>query len=127
MPSLNKVQLIGRLGKDPEMRSLTGGKKVCSFSIAINQRWRSPEGDLKEAVEWVNLEAWGKIAEFCQQYLNKGSLVYVEGRLHTDRYEKDGENRYFTKVSINQVQSLERKSGEELNVEEDEFSKEPGF
>jgi single-strand DNA-binding protein len=123
MPNLNKVQLIGRLGKDPETRTIPGGKKVCTFSIAINQRWRSPDGELKESVEWVNLEAWGKTGEICHQYLSKGSLIYVEGRLHTERYEKDGENRYFTKVIIQQMQNLERKGGEDVVVEEEEYSK----
>jgi single-strand DNA-binding protein len=125
MPNLNKVQLIGRLGKDPETRTIPSGKKVCTFSLAVNQHWRSPDGELKESVEWVNLEAWGRIGEVCQQYLSKGNLIYAEGRLHTDRYEKDGENRYFTKVIIQNMQNLEKRSGED--VEEAEYTKEPEF
>lgn len=98
MPALNRVQLIGRLGKDPETRFTPTGKKVCHFSLAVNQRWRSGEGEPKERTEWFNLEAWGRLGEVCQQYLAKGRLVFIEGRLQTDRYEQDGETRFFTKV-----------------------------
>jgi single-strand DNA-binding protein len=112
MPSLNRVQLIGRLGKDPETRLLASGKKVCSFSIAVSQRWRSGDGDKKENTDWFNVEAWGKTGEICQQYLNKGRLIYLEGRLHTDRVEKDGDVRFYTKVTVNMVEILDKKEGE---------------
>jgi single-strand DNA-binding protein len=114
MPSLNRVQLIGRLGKDPESRSTTTGKKVSSFSMAVSQRWKSAEGENKEATEWVNVEAWGRLGEVCQQYLHKGSLVYLEGRLHTDKYEdKGGETKYYTKVVALSMQMLDRKPEDE--------------
>lgn len=127
MPNLNKVQLIGRLGKEPETRFTTSGKKVCTFSLAINERWRSPEGELKESVEWVNLEAWGRVGETCQEYLSKGSLIYAEGRLRTDRYEKDGGPKYFTKVILAQMQILERRSGDDVQIDEVEDVKDPEF
>jgi single-strand DNA-binding protein len=127
MPNLNKVQLIGRLGKDPETRFTTSGKKACAFSLAVNERWRSPDGELKESVEWVNLEAWGRVGEVCQQYLSKGSLVYIEGRLRTERYEKEGETKYFTKVVVAQMQILERKDGDDVQIEEVDGAKEPEF
>jgi single-strand DNA-binding protein len=114
MPSLNRVQLIGRLGKDPESRSTPTGKKVAHFSLAVSQRWKSGEGESKENTEWVNVEAWGRLGEVCQQYLHKGSLVFLEGRLKTDKYEdKSGETKYYTKVVALSMQMLDRKPEEE--------------
>lgn len=98
MPALNRVQLMGRLGKDPESKFTPTGKKVTHFSIAISNRWKSKEGEAKEYTEWVNVEAWGRLGEVCQEYLKKGSLIFVEGRLKTDRYEDKGETRFYTKV-----------------------------
>lgn len=112
MPSLNRVQLIGYLGKDPETRFTTTGKKVCSFSMAVNNRWRNNEGEFKEATEWFTVDAWEKLGEFVQSHLSKGSLVFLEGRLQTDRYEHEGETRYKTKVVASQVQALDRRSEE---------------
>ena len=113
MPSLNRVQLIGRLGKDPESRFTPTGKKVTSFSLAVGQRWKGADGKVKEQTEWFNIEAWGRIAEICQQYLQKGRLVFIEGRLKTDRYEDKGETKYFTKVVATFMQMLEKKAEEE--------------
>ena len=113
MPALNRVQLIGHLGKDPESRSTTTGRKVASFSLAVNRRWKSG-GESKEATDWFNVDAWGKVGELGQQYLKKGSLVYVEGRLQTDKYEdRSGETRYFTRVVADTLQFLDRKPAEE--------------
>lgn len=121
MPALNRVQLIGRLGKDPESKFTPTGKKVAHFSVAVSNRWKSGEGESKEYTEWVNVEAWGRLGEVCQEYLKKGSLVYIEGRLKTDRYETDGETRYYTKVVALTMQMLDRKPSEEpeLTVDED--------
>lgn len=106
MPALNRVQLIGRLGKDPESKFTPTGKKVAHFSVAVSNRWKSRDGETQESTEWVNIEAWERLGETCQQYLKKGSLVYVEGRLKTDKYEDKGETRYFTKVVAQMVQFL---------------------
>lgn len=121
MPTLNRVQLIGNLGKDPESRFTPTGKKVTHFSIAISNRWRGKDGDAKEYTEWVNIEAWGRLGEVCAEYLRKGSLVFVEGRLKTDKYEEKGENRYYTKVVALSMQMLDRKPAEEpvMSVEEE--------
>ena len=122
MPALNRVQLIGRLGKDPEGKFTPTGKKVVHFSVAISNRWKSKEGEAKEYTEWVNVEAWGRLGEICQEYLKKGSLVYVEGRLKTDKYEaKEGDTKYFTKVVALGMQMLDRKPSEEpmMAAEED--------
>ena len=114
MPTLNRVQLIGRLGKDPESRSTPTGKKVAHFSLAVSQRWKSAEGESKENTEWVNVEAWSRLGEICQQYLHKGSLVFLEGRLKTDKYEdKAGETKYYTKVVALSLQMLDRKPEDE--------------
>ena len=113
MPALNRVQLIGRLGRDPETRFIPTGRKVCTFSLAVNRHWKSKEGETREATDWFNVEAWGRLGEICQEYLTKGSLVYVEGRLQTDRYEQEGETRYFTKVIARHMQMLDRRPEEE--------------
>jgi single-strand DNA-binding protein len=121
MPALNRVQLIGNLGKDPESKYTPTGKKVAQFSIAVTNRWKAGN-ETRENTEWVNIEAWGRLAEICQEYLKKGSLVYVEGRLKTDKYEgKDGEARYFTKVVALGMQMLDRKPSDEpvMTAEED--------
>lgn len=122
MPTLNRIQLIGNLGKDPETRYTPSGKKVCTFSLAVNRRWKSSEGEVKESTDWFNIEAWGRLGEFCQEYLSKGRLVYVDGRVHTDRYEQGGEIRYFTKAVISNMQILDRKPEEEPVEETDEPS-----
>ncbi len=113
MPSLNRIQLIGYLGKDPETRFTPKGSKVCQFTMAVGRHWRSSEGESKEVTDWFNIEAWGKLGEICQNYLGKGRLVYIEGRLQTDRYEQEGETRYFTKVVAQQMQMLDHKPEEE--------------
>ena len=113
MPGLNKVQLIGHLGRDPESRTTPNGSKVSQFSLAVTRRWKAA-GENKEATDWFNVSVWGRLAELSQQYLKKGSLVYVEGRLQTDKYEdKSGETKYFTKVVANTLQFLDRKPAEE--------------
>ena len=106
MPALNRVQLIGYLGRDPESRYTSSGRRVTDFPIAVTQRWKGESGETKEATEWVQIETWGRLAETCHEYLGKGSLAYVEGRLKTDRYEDEGETRYFTKVVARTVQFL---------------------
>jgi single-strand DNA-binding protein len=122
MPALNHVQLIGNLGKDPETRQTISGKKVTSFSIAVNRRWRAEDGQPKEATDWFNVDAWGRLGEICQKYLSKGRLVFVEGRLQTNRYEQDGETRYFTRIVAAQMQILDRKADElELEAEPPNF------
>jgi single-strand DNA-binding protein len=110
MPSLNKVQIIGRLGKDPESRTLPSGKNVASFSVAVDRRWKNGNGEAREATEWFSVEAWGQLGEICRQYLSKGRLVYVEGRLQTDRWQDDaGDPHSRTKVVALMMQILDRK------------------
>jgi single-strand DNA-binding protein len=97
--SLNKVQLIGNLGKDPEVRYTAGGQAVATFSIATNESWKDKEGNLQEKTEWHNVVAWQRLAEICGEYLKKGKKVYIEGRLQTRNYEdKEGVKRYVTEI-----------------------------
>jgi single-strand DNA-binding protein len=120
MPTLNRVQLIGRLGKDPESKFTATGKKVAHFSLAVSNRWKGKDGESKESTEWMNIEAWGRLGEICQEYLKKGSLIFLEGRLKTDKYEDKGETKYFTKVIALILQFLDKKPTEEpMIVEED--------
>ena len=120
MPALNRVQLIGHLGKEPESRFTPNGKQVTHFSLAVTQR-RKSGSETKEYTEWVNVEAWGRLGEISQQYLKKGSLVYVEGRLKTDKYEdKAGETRYFSKVVAQLMQFLDKKQADEPVMTADE-------
>ena len=119
MPALNRVQLIGYLGKDPEIRYTPSGVKVCNFSMAVTRRWKGRDGSAKEATDWFNIEVWGKMGEISQQFLHKGSLAFIEGRLQTDRYEHEGETRYFTKVIARSMQMLDKKPEEEPDIEEE--------
>ncbi len=112
MPALNRIQLIGYLGRDPESRFTPSGKRVTHFSLGVTQHWRTGEDD-RESTEWINVEAWERLSETCQDYLRKGSLVYIEGRIKTDKYEDNGSNRYFTKVVASQVQFLDRRPSDE--------------
>ena len=121
MPALNRVQIIGNLGKDPAVRFTPSGSKVCTFSVAVNRRWKSADGEAREATDWFNVEVWGRLGEISQHYLHKGSLVFLEGRLSTDRYEHEGETRYFTKVIASSMQMLDRKAESdeaELSIED---------
>jgi len=108
------------LGKDPESKFTPTGKKVAHFSLAVSQRWKTG-GEAKDYTEWVNIEAWGRLGEVCQEYLQKGSLVYLEGRLKTDKYEdKEGEMKYYTKVVALSLQFLDKREKDEpvMTVEE---------
>ena len=117
MPALNRVQLIGYLGRDPEARFTSNGKKYATFTLAVNRNWKSAEGEKHEATDWFLVNAWGKLAEICLSYLKKGRLVFVEGRLQTDRWEDKGETHYRTTVVTQSLQILDRKP-EALEVAE---------
>ena len=111
---INKVILIGRLGKDPDLRYTPKGTAVCSFTLATNNDYNGEDGNLVKRVEWHNISAWSKLAEICSKYLKKGSKIYCEGRLQYDEYEKDGIKRYSTKVIMSDMQMLDTK-GESSN------------
>jgi single-strand DNA-binding protein len=113
---LNKIMLIGNLGRDPEMRFTPSGKPVTDFSLAVNRRRRSSEGDLTDETEWFRIVCWDRLAEITDQYLSKGTQIYVEGRLQTRRYTaNDGTERTSVDVIANELIILtprgERASG----------------
>ncbi|MGB7537302.1 MAG: single-stranded DNA-binding protein [Anaerolineales bacterium] len=97
--SLNKVMIIGYLGRDPEMRYTSSGKPVSTFSVATNRSWSSASGERHEETEWFTVVSWGNLAEICKQHLSKGSQVYIEGRLQTRRWE-DTEGKKHASVEI---------------------------
>jgi single-strand DNA-binding protein len=108
---VNKAILIGHLGRDPEVRHTQEGTAVANFSIATNESWTDKAGAKQEKVEWHNIVAWGKLGEICGQYLKKGSQAYIEGRLQTREWEKDGVKRYTTEVVAGNIQFLGGKPG----------------
>jgi len=105
--SLNKVQLIGNLGKDPELKYTSSGVAVSNFSIATAESWKDAEGNNQEKTEWHNIVAWRKLAEICGEWLKKGKRVYIEGKLQTRSYEKDGVKRYVTEIVADQMLMLD--------------------
>jgi single-strand DNA-binding protein len=107
MPSVNKVILIGNLGRDPEVKYTPSGAAVANFNIATNESWTSKDGKKEERTEWHKIVVWSKLAELCGEYLSKGRPVYIEGRLQTREYEaKDGGKRYVTEVIAQSIQFL---------------------
>lgn len=107
MASLNKVMLIGNLGKDPEVRYTTGGTAVASFSIATSEKFKNRNGEFEERTEWHNVVLWGRQAEIAGEYLAKGRTVYIEGRLQTRKWQdKDGRDRWSTEVVGERMQML---------------------
>ena len=109
--SLNKVTLIGNLGKDPELRYTNSGVPVATFSVATNEQWKDSEGNTQERTEWHNIVAWQKLAEICAEYLKKGSKVYIEGRLQTRSWDdkNTGQKRYTTEIVANDMIMLDPK------------------
>ena len=105
---LNKVLIIGRLGKDPEMRYTGSGSPVTTFTVASGRQWRDSSGEQRDETEWFSVVAWNKLAETCNQVLSKGRLVYVEGRLRTRSWDgQDGQKHYRTEVIASTVQFLD--------------------
>src|SRR5262245_60138798 len=104
MGSVNKVILVGNLGRDAELRYTPGGAAVAKFSLATTEKWTDKSGALQERTEWHNIDLWGKQAETLSEYLRKGKQVYIEGRLQTDEYtDKEGTKRKSTKVRCDRV------------------------
>ena len=123
--SLNKVMVIGNVGRDPEMRYTPKGSPVTTFSVAATRRWNSSEGQAQEETEWFNVVTWDKLAETCNQYLSKGRSVYVEGRLRTRSWDgQDGQKHYRTEVIAQTVHFLDSnrpRTGEAPAAAEDAF------
>jgi single-strand DNA-binding protein len=134
---LNKVMVIGHLGKDPEMRFTPSGRPVTTFSVAVSRSWNTADGERRSETEWFNIVSWGNLAEICNQYLHKGQQVYIEGRLQTRRWQdKEGQKHTSVEVVANEMmmlgdrrdrndqsreESTEEDNVSELEADEDEF------
>ena len=103
---LNKVQLIGRLGKDPEIRNMQGDETVANVSLATSENWKDKNGEKQEKTEWHNLVFYRRLAEVVGEHLKKGALIYIEGKITTEKYQKDGEDRYVTKIVVSEMKML---------------------
>ena len=104
---LNKVMIIGHLGREPEMRYTPSGRPVTTFSVAVSRSWNTVDGERHSETEWFNIVAWGNLAEICKQYLHKGQQVYIEGRLQTRHWEdKEGQKRTSVEVVANEMMML---------------------
>jgi len=118
---LNKVMIIGNLGKEPEMRYTPSGRPVTTFTVAVSRSWNTADGERHTDTEWFNVVAWGKLAEICKQYLNKGQQVFVEGRLQTRRWEdKEGVKHNTVELVANEMMMLgERREAAHANAGEE--------
>ncbi len=117
MAGINKVILIGRLGSDPEVRYTPDGTAVANFSIATSDEWKDKEtGDRKERTEWHRIVAWRRLGEICGEYLSKGRQVYIEGKIQTRSWEKDGITRYTTEIVASDVQFLGSRSSADAST-----------
>jgi single-strand DNA-binding protein len=118
--TMNRIIVIGNLGRDPEMRYTPSGDAVTSFSVATNFRVNTPEGERRDETEWFTISAWGRQAETCNQYLSKGKKVYIEGRLRSRSFEgRDGQTRFVNEIRADRVLFLDQSPRAE------EFAQEP--
>lgn len=115
MLEINKIIAIGNLGKDPEVTQTPNGTSVAKFSLAINRSWKNQQGDYDQATTWVDVTVWGKTAEFCGQYLQKGARIYIEGRLDMDKWQdkETGANRQKVYITADRIQFAESKQDNE--------------
>ncbi|HCU57941.1 MAG TPA: single-stranded DNA-binding protein [Anaerolineaceae bacterium] len=119
---LNKVMVIGYLGRDPEMRYTPNGKSVVSFSIACDRSWKNADGEKQTETDWFNVVAWGDLAEICNKYLSKGSQAYIEGRIQTRTWQdNEGQQRTSVDIVAQQVLLLNKKKESNLDGIEDDF------
>lgn len=114
MSSVNKAILIGRLGNDPEIRHTKNNTAIATLSVATSERFKDAQGVQQERTEWHRVVAWSRLAEICQQYLRKGSLIYIEGSIQTNQWEdKDGKKRYTTEIVARQMTMLDGKGDQQ--------------
>ena len=124
---VNKVLLIGRLGHSPKQQTLNNGQFVCRFSIATSEKWKDKDGDSREQTEWHNIVAWGKLGEVCAEYLSKGKLVYIEGKLQTREWEdREGNKKRTTEVVASEMRMLDKRESateqpEAINISDEDI------
>jgi single-strand DNA-binding protein len=113
MAGVNKVILVGNLGKDPELRYTPSGQAVATFSLATGRKWKDKEGQMQDQTDWHNIVTWGRQAEIAKEYLKKGSPIFIEGRIQYRTYnDRDGNKRYITEIVAQSLQMLGRKGTE---------------
>jgi single-strand DNA-binding protein len=123
---LNKVMIIGRLGKDPEMRYTASGSPVTTFSVAAGRQWKDGNGEAREETEWFNVVTWNKLAEICNDHLRKASRVYIEGRLQTRQWQdQEGQTRYRTEVIASDMIMLDNKGSRDSAPSYDSYDHRP--
>ena len=111
MASLNRVTLIGNVGKDPEIKTFASGNKVASITLATSERYKDRNGEQKEDTEWHSVQAFGKLADVVERFVHKGSLLYLDGKIRTRSYEADGRTMYRTEILADHIQMLDRPQG----------------
>ena len=109
MASLNRVLLIGNVGKDPEIKTFASGNKVAQITLATSERYKDRNGEQKEDTEWHSVQAFGKLADVVERYVHKGSLLYLDGKIRTRSYEADGRTMYRTEILADHIQMLDRR------------------
>lgn len=109
MASLNRVLLIGNVGKDPEIKTFASGNKVAQITLATTERYKDRNGEQKEETEWHSVQAFGKLADVVERFVHKGSLLYLDGKIRTRSYEADGRTMYRTEILADHIQMLDRR------------------
>lgn len=125
MSSVNMAIVMGRLGKDPETRYTQGGDAVCNIRIATSQTWKDKSGEKQEKTEWHSVVLFKRLAEIAGEYLKKGHLVYIKGRLQTREWEKDGVKRYSTEIVADELQLMPQGGGREAGSDDEEREAKP--
>jgi len=120
MASLNKVLLIGNVGKDPEIKTFASGNKVAQITLATSERYKDRNGEQKEETEWHSVQAFGKLADVVERFVHKGSLLYLDGKIRTRSYEADGRTMYKTEIVANAIQMLDRRQQEQRPAQADD-------
>lgn len=120
---INKAILVGNLGADPEIRYTQSGTQVATFSVATTERWKGQDGQMQESTEWHRVVAWARLAEICGEYLNKGSKVYIEGKIQTRKWQdQNGNDRYTTEIVAREMKMLSPKGTQTDNSYDSGFS-----
>ncbi len=123
--SINKVILVGNLGKDPEVRQTSNGVAMVTFTLATSEKFKDKAGEMQERTEWHNIVVWGPLAETCGKYLHKGKQIYCEGRIQSRSYDdRDGNKRYVSEIVINSMQMLGKRSDEVISSQACSLEKE---